>query len=481
MTSKAESDADTLAGGARVGQVIAEKYRLERLLGRGGMGEVYEARHVVVGRRFALKLLHPHLAQGSSAIARFLREARAAGSLENPHIAAVVDFSTTSEGLPFLVMEYLEGRSLGRLLASEGPLPVPRAVSLLLQICRGLEAAHRAGIVHRDLKPDNLLVVQQPDGSELLKILDFGIAKLVDEPSAQLTHSGAVLGTAFYMAPEQARGEKQVDFRVDIYALGVIAFELLSARKPHPGDGYNAILAHILTQPPESLSAFRPGLPAGLLELVAAAMAFEPSARPSSAAAWAESLATFSGREVAAGAAHFDLRPPTEASVSAETAADARTSLGGSETSGNTLQSAVGDVQSAPTRPGTGRARWPLLLVAGAALAALGLLRGRHPSSPEPKNGASASAVTLSSAPTSAATTTTTTSEPEATPARGAPSGVASAVAPRTLSASPRAAPVAPRALVHAERLAASSATFPPPAAPSSSARQIKFDDKNPY
>jgi serine/threonine-protein kinase len=437
---------------------------------------VYEARHVVVGRRFALKLLHPHLAQGSSAVARFVREARAAGSLENPHIAAVVDFATTSDGLPFLVMEYLEGRSLGRLLAAEGPLPVPRAVSLLLQICRGLEAAHRAGIVHRDLKPDNLFVVQQPDGSELLKILDFGIAKLVDEPSAQLTHSGAVLGTAFYMAPEQARGDKHVDFRVDIYALGVIAFELLSARKPHPGDGYNAILAHILTQPPEPLNAFRPGLPAELVELVAAAMAFEPAARPRSAAAWAESLSAFSGRAVAASPVHFDLRPPAEGGAGAETAADARTSLGGTETSGNTLQSAVGDVPSATARLGTGRSRWPLLLIAGAALAGLALLRERTPSSPEPNHGASASAVMLSLALPSAAPT----SAAKATPASAAPSS-ASAVAPRAATAWPRATPTAPRTLVHAERLTTSSATFPPVAAPSPSARPVKFDDKNPY
>jgi serine/threonine-protein kinase len=480
MTSSAESDADTLAGGARVGQIIAEKYRLERLLGRGGMGEVYEARHVVVGRRFAVKLLHPHLAQGSSAVARFLREARAAGSLENPHIAAVVDFATTRDGLPFLVMEYLEGRSLGRLLSSEGPLPVPRAVSLLLQICRGLEAAHRAGIVHRDLKPDNLFVVTQPDGSELLKILDFGIAKLVDEPSAQLTHSGAVLGTAFYMAPEQARGEKQVDFRVDIYALGVIAFELLSAHKPHPGDSYNAILAHILTQPPESLQSFRPGLPEGLVELVEAALAFAPVERPSSVAAWAESLSAFSGREVSASAAHFDLRPKAVASASAETAAGERTSSG-AETSGNTLQSAVGDVQSTTTRRGAGRARWLLLLVAGAALAAFGLHRGRDTGSPELKNGAPASAVAVSALPSAAPP-----SEPVPTPARDVSSGSASAVSPRAPSASPRAVAISSRALVHAERLAAPAApppaAVPPPAAaPSSSARQVKFDDKNPY
>lgn len=471
--TRAESDADTLAGGARVGQVIAEKYRLERLLGRGGMGEVYEARHVVVGRRFALKLLHPHLAQGSSAVARFLREARAAGSLENPHIAAVVDFATTSDGVPFLVMEYLEGLSLGRLLAREGPLPVPRAVSLLLQICRGLEAAHQAGIVHRDLKPDNLFVVKPPDGSELLKILDFGIAKLVDEPSAPLTHSGAVLGTAFYMAPEQARGEKQVDFRVDIYALGVIAFELLSARKPHPGDGYNAILAHILTQPPESLNSFRAGLPDGLVQLVEAAMAFDPAQRPSSVADWAESLAAFAGREISTSAVHFDLRPQTLASSSAETAADTRTPWA-AETSGNTLQSAVGDVRSAATRPGAGRARWPLLVGAGAALAALGLLRPREPSPAGPENGASASAV----AATPALPSTAPPSEPAATHARALPSISAPALSLRV--GAPRAAPLAPPASVHVERLA-TSAEFPPATAPSPSARQIKFDDKNPY
>jgi eukaryotic-like serine/threonine-protein kinase len=476
MTARAESDADTLAGGARVGQLIAEKYRLERLLGRGGMGEVYEARHVVVGRRFALKLLHSHLAQGSSAVARFLREARAAGSLENPHIAAVVDFATTSDGVPFLVMEYLEGLSLGRLLAGEGPLPVPRAVSLLLQICRGLEAAHQAGIVHRDLKPDNLFVVEQPDGSELLKILDFGIAKLVDEPSAQLTHSGAVLGTAFYMAPEQARGEKQIDFRVDIYALGVIAFELLSARKPHPGDGYNAILAHILTQPPEPLNSFRAGLPDGLVQLVEAAMAFDPAQRPSSAAAWAEALSAFSGVEVSTSAAHFDLRPKSSANSSAETAADTRTPLA-AETSGNTLQSAVGDVRSTATPPGAGRARWPLLLAAGAALAALALLRGREPRPPEPKNGASANAVAVTPALPSASPP----SEPLAVRARDVPSVSAPAPSLRAPGAAlQRTAPVAPRPLAHAERLAA-SAEFPSAAAPSSSARQIKFDDKNPY
>jgi serine/threonine-protein kinase len=473
MTAGVDSVADTLAGGARVGQVIAEKYRLVRLLGRGGMGEVYEARHVVVGRRFALKLLHPHLAPGSSAVPRFLREARAAGSLENAHIAAVVDFATTSDGVPFLVMEYLEGQSLARLLAMTGPLPVPRAVGLLLQICDGLEVAHRAGIVHRDLKPDNLFVVKHHDGSELLKILDFGIAKLVDEPNAQLTHSGAVLGTAFYMAPEQARGEKQIDFRVDIYALGVIAFELLSAQKPHPGDGYNAILAHILTQPPESLSSARPGLPPALVALVEAAMAFEPAQRPSSAAAWAASLSGFSGREGTAAVAHFDLRPVTVASLSAETAADP-SMTSDAEPAGNTLQSAVGDARGATTSSGSGRARWPLVLVGAVGLGALGLLRAGNSGSSTPENGASTSAAAVVAPPEPASAQAT--SEP---PVRATAASGASVVLPQPSVVPPRLVSAPSRALVHAERLATSAA--PPPAAPSSSARKVRFDDKNPY
>jgi eukaryotic-like serine/threonine-protein kinase len=466
MTESVDSDADTLAGGARVGQVIAGKYRLERLIGRGGMGEVYEARHVVVGRRFALKLLHPHLAQGSSAVSRFLREARAAGSLENPHIAAVVDFATTTDGVPFLVMEYLEGISVGQLLANEGALPVPRAVGLLLQLCRGLEAAHRAGIVHRDLKPDNLFVVENHDGTELLKILDFGIAKLVDEPTAQLTHSGAVLGTAFYMAPEQARGEKQIDFRVDIYALGVIAFELLSAQKPHPGDGYNAILAHILTQPAESLAGLRPGLPAGLVALVEEAMAFAPARRPSSVAIWAESLAAFSGREVPAKAAQFDLRLPTVVSPNAETTAGTSSTVA-VEQSGNTLQSAVGDVSSSTTRSEPRRARYALLLALGLGLGALGVLRAGTLGSGAVENRASASvsSVVAPSTPPSGV------APPSDAPAASSTAALAVSI--------PTPVKSAPRALVRAPRLATSVGI--PVAAPSASARQVKFDDKNPY
>jgi serine/threonine-protein kinase len=293
----------------RTGQLVREKYRLIRLLGSGGMGAVYEAEHVVVGRRFALKFLQPELVQNEDALARFRREARAAGSLDSEHVVAVTDFDRAEDGTPFLVMEYLAGESLAELLAREGPLPVPRVVAALTQVCRGLEAAHAAGIVHRDLKPENLFVVRGKEGGDLLKILDFGVAKLLrPEAGGSVTRTGAAMGTPFYMAPEQARGEKELDQRVDVYALGVILYELLSGQKPHPGDSYNAILAHILGQTPAPLASLRPGLPAPFTALVHRALANRPEDRPASAAELARELAPFAGVEVAAVRSQFELR-----------------------------------------------------------------------------------------------------------------------------------------------------------------------------
>jgi serine/threonine-protein kinase len=290
--------------------LIAGKYRLVRCIGEGGMGEVYEAQHVTVGRRFALKFLQRHLAQYDDALERFRREARAAGALENEHFAGVLDFDTASDGTPFLVMEYLVGESVAELLRREGPLPVTRAVGIALQVCRGLKAAHDAGIIHRDLKPDNLFSLRRADGSELIKILDFGIAKLSSEESSPaLTRSGAMMGTPFYMAPEQARGEKLLDARVDVYALGVIPYELLSAEKPHPGDSHNAILAHILTEPVVPLERLRPNLPRTLTALVARTLSRSREDRPSSVGALARELAPFQGSELAPIQSQFDLRP----------------------------------------------------------------------------------------------------------------------------------------------------------------------------
>lgn len=274
----------------RVGQLIADKYRIVRLLGAGGMGSVYEAKHTFLGRRVALKFLHPNLALNAEMVARFQSEAKAAGGLESENLVAVTDFGTTADGACFLVMEYLDGEDLAHLLERVGPLSVVRAVRLVMQACRGVGVAHRADIVHRDLKPQNLFVLQRGDGSDLVKVLDFGIAKLrrAAEKADFSTMTGAAMGTPNYMAPEQARSAADVDQRADVYALGVILYEALSANVPHPGESYNQIIVHVLTQPPIRLDSVRGGLPSRLHEIVHRAIATEPSARFSSV----ESLAT---------------------------------------------------------------------------------------------------------------------------------------------------------------------------------------------
>jgi serine/threonine protein kinase len=297
---------------SRVGELLADKYRIVRFIGEGGMGTVYEAQHAVVGRRFAVKFLHSDLAKQEEILERFKREARAAGALESEHIASVLDFGHASDGIPYIVMELLVGENLARFLAREGPLPVVRAVNIIIQACRGLTAAHAAGIIHRDLKPENLFVCRRDDGSDHIKILDFGIAKLAqagsEGPLDSVTRTGATMGTPFYMSPEQARGAKDVDHRADVYGLGVILFEALSGQKPHPGDSYNAILYHILTQPPMPIATLRSGLPADLLEVVHRSLASDPDDRPATVMDLAQALSRHAGRQVTPIQSQFDLR-----------------------------------------------------------------------------------------------------------------------------------------------------------------------------
>jgi serine/threonine-protein kinase len=310
---------------SRVGEILADKYRIVRYLGEGGMGTVYEAQHAFVGRRFAVKILHAELTRADEILERFTREARAAGALENENIASVIDFGHTGDGVPYIVMEYLVGEDLARLLAREGQLPVPRAVNMIVQACRGLDAAHAAGVIHRDLKPENLFVCKRGDGSDLLKLLDFGIAKLAktsaagaaggEGPPPSVTRSGTAMGTPYYMPPEQAKGAKDLDHRADIYALGVILYEALSGQRPHPGDSYNGILYHILTQPVVPLGSLRKGLDRDLTDVVHRALAFDPSDRPRSAVELARALAPHAGRQITPMRSQFELRAITRPSA----------------------------------------------------------------------------------------------------------------------------------------------------------------------
>jgi eukaryotic-like serine/threonine-protein kinase len=277
---------------ARIGTVV-DKYTIVRVIGRGGMGAVYEARHARTARRFAIKFLLPEFASNRDVLRRFENEAKAAGGLEHFNLAGVTDVGQAADGAPYLVMEFLEGEDGAKLLRRYGPLPVARAVDIALQTCRGLAVAHRAGIVHRDLKPENIFLVETGDGRDQVKVLDFGIAKLRATDTSVATGTGATFGTAFYMAPEQARGAGDVDHRADVWSLGVVLYELLSGRKPFEGGAFLEVIHKILTTEPPSLDELRPGLPPALVALVHQSMRKEVLERLPSVVTFAERLVPF--------------------------------------------------------------------------------------------------------------------------------------------------------------------------------------------
>jgi hypothetical protein len=284
QSSSEAAGGSPLRGGRvrEVGEILDGKLRFGRLIGAGGMGTVYEASDVGTGRPVAVKLLHPFLAAGSG-LTRFQREAQAAANVRHDNIVAVHEFGVAADGTAFIVMELLEGEDL-RHSMRQGPLPVTSAAHTIAQAARGLAVAHRSGIVHRDLKPENIFICRNGGERGLAKVLDFGIAKLPSgDPGATTTATGVALGTPHYMAPEQARGAKDIDHRIDLYALGVILYEALSGRKPHGGASYNAILFNILHTPPEPLRKLCPDLPASVCDVVERAMAYAPRDRFASA------------------------------------------------------------------------------------------------------------------------------------------------------------------------------------------------------
>jgi len=283
----------------RIGTVV-DKYTIVRLIGRGGMGAVYEARHAGLARRVAMKFLLPELASNREVLRRFENEAKAAGRLEHPNLIAVTDLGRATDGSPYIVMEFLQGQDCATLLRHCGPLPVPRAANIVLQACRGLAVAHRAGVLHRDLKPENLFVTDAGDGTDLVKVLDFGIAKLRLPDATSATGKGMTFGTAHYMSPEQARDVGGVDPRTDVWSLGVVLYELLSGRRPFAGDQFLTIVYNILSTDPPALATLRAGLPPGLLAVVERAMAKVAADRLPSVAALAAALAPFARGQAAA-------------------------------------------------------------------------------------------------------------------------------------------------------------------------------------
>jgi serine/threonine-protein kinase len=273
-----------------IGAVLADEYRVVRLLGEGGMGDVYLAEHDT-GIPFAAKVLKREFQQHPEAVERFRREARAAERLNHPNIVALAACGQTLDGRLYMVMEYVPGPSLGDVLASLQPglMPLPRAVRLLRQLASALSEAHDAGILHRDVKPDNLVLTGSPDGDEQLKILDFGLAKLMlDVDLAALTRKGEVFGTPWYMAPEQALGEA-VDSRTDIYAFGAVAYEIFVGHPPFPYKHLTQVLVALQRERPRPLAVARPAdappLPARLAKFVMACLEKNPEDRPDRLAA----------------------------------------------------------------------------------------------------------------------------------------------------------------------------------------------------
>jgi serine/threonine protein kinase len=238
------------------GQLLDGRYQIDYVLGVGSMGIVYGARHAAVGKLVAVKALRAHLASDAEAIQRFNAEATAATSIGNQHIVETYDFGRLPDGTAYMVMEYLEGRSLAELIEGWSPLPLERITKIGVQIAEALNAAHLAGIVHRDLKPDNVFLCEREDDVDFVKILDFGIAKF-GVSQARLTQAGAVFGTPAYMSPEQALG-KATDGRTDIYALGVMLYEMACGRVPFQGENAIAVLSMHANEEPEALSARKP-------------------------------------------------------------------------------------------------------------------------------------------------------------------------------------------------------------------------------
>ena len=278
QTVPPEAVEETPIGSLPTGTLLGN-YELGRMLGRGGMGAVYEGRHRGVHKRVAIKVLLPHLAASKSSTQRFLREAEAAGRVRHPHTVDVTDVGV-SEGIPYIVMEFLEGQNLADRLEQTGPLPVDAAVDLMLPMCSALATAHDEGVVHRDLKPENIFLAHTRAGSEIVKVLDFGISHIAQgQDEVRLTATNSVIGTPRYMSPEQTKGARFADAKSDQYSLGVMLYQCLTGALPFDGDSFLEILEKMANKKIVPPSQLRDEIPSGLEVIVMRTLAKDPKKR----------------------------------------------------------------------------------------------------------------------------------------------------------------------------------------------------------
>ncbi|MCC6999260.1 MAG: serine/threonine protein kinase [Deltaproteobacteria bacterium] len=359
--------------GARTGQVLGGNYRLGRLIGEGGMGSVYEADHVRLPKRFAIKLLNPQVLGNREVFERFQREAMIASELGDQHIVQVFDFNYTTEGAPFMVLELLTGDDLARRLES-GRLTLGATCDLLKQLAKALGAAHARGIVHRDLKPANLFLARQKDGTQVVKVLDFGISKVL-EAGGGATRTGALLGTPSYMAPEQAQGNvSEIDVRTDVFAVGAILYECLTGQIAFQAPTVAGIVYQVCHVTPVSIESLVSDIPAAVVEVVNRALAKGRTERYQSMRALTDDFVLAAGSQGSPGVGRVALERASGATVRSPT----------------TIGASIGEV----ARPPAHSLRWRASLVALAiaiagAVAVVLFVRGRtrHPRANLPEGG----------------------------------------------------------------------------------------------
>jgi serine/threonine-protein kinase len=335
------------------GDIIDGKYRIVRLLGEGGMGAVYEGENTRIHRRVAIKVLHANVAEQGEAVARFEREAQAAGRIGSEHIVEVLDLGTLPSGDRYLVMEYLDGEGLGSRIKARGRLTAHELSPIAFQLMEGLASAHGAGIIHRDLKPDNVFLLRARGGkADFVKLLDFGISKfsaLSGDSGFSMTRTGAVMGTPYYMAPEQAKGSRDLDHRVDIYATGVILYEALTGQVPFNADTFNELLFKIVLEEPKPLEHVEPSIDRGFAAIVSKAMARDPAHRFQSASEMQNAIAMWANGHGAELASALNQGRPAATNVPVATRAGGPPTLG-TGTPGTWAQSGT-NLDADPTVP----------------------------------------------------------------------------------------------------------------------------------
>jgi eukaryotic-like serine/threonine-protein kinase len=473
----------------REGDLLAGKYRVERVLGAGGMGVVVAARHIELDQLVAIKFVRDEAIASEDAVQRFLREARAAVKLKSEHVARVLDVGKLESGAPYMVMEYLEGSDLGKVLTDHGPSSVDAAADWILQACEAVAEAHAAGIVHRDLKPENLFLARSVGGGQKIKVLDFGVSKAMaggaSGEMSGLTRTRAMLGSPLYMAPEQMRSSRDVDARADVWALGVVLFQLLTNRYPFEAETMPELCLRVVTEPPLSLASLRPDVPPGIVSVIERCLEKDATKRYANAAELASALEPFvlPASRVLAERARFAMGSGAH-SVPRTIARPVPSATMESASHGSTPGTSLGSTPGTSAPWGTDRVATPvpqsakpprsLRVPVGIAVAAIAglagfLVLGRGPASAGPA-GSQAPAAAASDLPRAVAAplppvTSSTPDRPVAPVAPAEPSPAPPATAAMTANAAPglpsHAAPSASETLA-----VRPSAAVPKPAAP---------------